>query len=71
MTRTRRSVLKLALACAAVPPILGRFAPVLAARTRPAPGFHMVNGWILTDADIVRLRDMGLRIEEGPDGFTA
>jgi hypothetical protein len=54
MTRTRRSFIKLILAAASVAPFASRFAPM-----RPAPGFHMVNGWILTDADIVALRKFG------------
>jgi hypothetical protein len=55
MTKTRRAFLRLALAVASAAPFLGR-----GAEARPAPGFHMVNGWILTDADVAALRDYGL-----------
>lgn len=51
--KTRRTFLKLVLAAAAALPI-----PMLAGRAAPlarAPGFHLVNGWILTDADLEAL----------------
>jgi hypothetical protein len=55
MSKTRRTFLKLVLAAASASPFFGRMA-----YARPAPGFHMVNGWILTDADVVALRNYGL-----------
>ena len=51
---TRRLFLRLAMAAAALAvlaPGLGRLAP----RTG-ASGFHLVNGWILTDADLDALK---------------
>ncbi|WP_424930949.1 hypothetical protein [Amaricoccus macauensis] len=57
MKTTRRTVFKLLLASAAslsLPlPFAGRVPPVKA-----TPGFHMVNGWILTDADVEALRKL-------------
>jgi hypothetical protein len=53
---TRRLFLRLALGAAALAvlaPGLGRLGR-LAPRTR-APGLHLVNGWILTDADLQAL----------------
>jgi hypothetical protein len=48
---TRRSLIRLLLAglCA------GRAAPVAAA-VPPPRGFHLVDGWVLTDADLAVLR---------------
>ncbi len=62
MTRTRRSFIRLAMTAASVP-FIGRFVPPAAASAAApaaAPGFHMVNGWILTDADVAALRDYGI-----------
>jgi hypothetical protein len=36
-------------------PAFGRVLPP----AKAAPGFHMVNGWILTDADLAALREYG------------
>lgn len=60
---SRRGFVKLALAAAATGSVIG---PV-AGRTLPkgvatAPGFQMVNGWILTDRDVAALEEM-LRAE--------
>jgi hypothetical protein len=54
--KSRRSFLKLSVAAALVLPLFGRTLPAKAG-TR----FHIVNGWILTDADVAALRKFGLR----------
>ncbi len=54
MTKTRRSFLRLAAAVAASP-LFGKFS-----FAKETSGFHMVDGWILTDADVVALREFGL-----------
>lgn len=56
MAKTRRTFLKLLSATIAVLPLGSRLASARAA----GPRFHMVNGWILTDADVAALRKMGL-----------
>jgi hypothetical protein len=53
MTTTRRYFLKLGLVAAALVPFGPRLRRL--ASRRVAPGFHLVNGWILTDADVEAL----------------
>ncbi|WP_424934636.1 hypothetical protein [Amaricoccus macauensis] len=61
---SRRSFIGLAVAAAAFAPFIGRFIPpARAAVPAVAPGFHVVDGWILTDADVAALRDHGVRAE--------
>jgi hypothetical protein len=59
MKKSRRTFLRLLVSTAAAGPLVGRLPPVA-----PAPAasrFHMVNGWILTEADVLHLREIGLR----------
>lgn len=60
MTKTRRTFLKLALAATSAAPVLGPSVSRFVQPAKAAPGFHMVNGWILTDADLAALRDYGV-----------
>lgn len=69
MARTRRSFIGLILAAAPVAPFIGRLAPRSVAPAT-APGFHMVDGWILTEADLAALRRYGLRDKVASDRKT-
>lgn len=55
MMKTRRSFLRLIFGAVSSAPLFVWLMPAT-----PAPGFHMVNGWILTDADLLALRQYGL-----------
>ena len=55
VTLTRRRLLAALLSAAAVPPLVRLLPARAAAGTGLRAGFYMVNGWILTAADVEAL----------------
>ncbi|MEM8570052.1 MAG: hypothetical protein AAGG56_03990 [Pseudomonadota bacterium] len=62
-SKTRRRFLGLLLGSTAALPLMGRGGAYAYTQRKSglSAGFQLVNGWILTDADVAELRTFGLR----------